>query len=118
LRAQAHCQTSGTSVLKLRASVIARRRTEPGWRVRQSQRAERAINTGEPFFPLRATTTAADSRCSRRRSAGGDGGTTLFRLSAPTKTAATQRTSLRAERAIQQSAMREQLQICGLWSRS
>ena len=30
-------------------------------------------------FPLRATTTAADSRCSRRRSAGGDGGTTLFR---------------------------------------
>jgi hypothetical protein len=30
-------------------------------------------------------------------------------LSAPTKTAATQRTSQRAERAIKQSAMREQL---------
>jgi hypothetical protein len=30
--------------------------------------------------PVRATTTAADSRCSRRRSAGGDGGTTLFRF--------------------------------------
>src|SRR5215218_6023033 len=30
-------------------------------------------------LPLRTTTTAADSRCSHRRSAGGDGGTTLFR---------------------------------------
>jgi len=30
-------------------------------------------------LPLRATTTATDSRCSRRRSAGGDDGTTLFR---------------------------------------
>ena len=29
--------------------------------------------------PLRATTTPADPRCSRRRSAGGDDGTTLFR---------------------------------------
>jgi uncharacterized membrane protein (TIGR02234 family) len=34
---------------------------------------------GGGVFPLRATTTAADSRCSRRRSAGGDGGTTPFR---------------------------------------
>ena len=49
----------------LRASGIARRRTE-------EKRAE-------VFFHLRATTTAADSRCSRRRSAEGDGGTTLFR---------------------------------------
>jgi hypothetical protein len=30
-------------------------------------------------LPPRATTTSADSRCSRRRSVGGDGGTTLFR---------------------------------------
>jgi hypothetical protein len=33
----------------------------------------------EAFLPPRVTTTAADYRCSRRRSAGGDGGTTLFR---------------------------------------
>jgi hypothetical protein len=32
------------------------------------------------LFCLRAKTTPADSRCSRRRSAGGDGGTTLFRF--------------------------------------
>jgi HAD superfamily hydrolase (TIGR01509 family) len=32
------------------------------------------------LFRLRVTTTSADSRCSRRRSAGGDGGTTLFRF--------------------------------------
>jgi hypothetical protein len=31
------------------------------------------------LFPLRATTKYADSRCSRRRSAREDGGTTLFR---------------------------------------
>jgi hypothetical protein len=31
------------------------------------------------LFWLGATTTSADSRGSRRRSAGGDGGTTLFR---------------------------------------
>ena len=37
------------------------------------------MERAEAFFPLRATTTGADSRCSRRRSAGGDGGTTLFR---------------------------------------
>ena len=37
-----------------------------------------SMEGAEAFFPLRATTTA-DSRCSRRRSAGGDGGTTLFR---------------------------------------
>ena len=44
---------------------IARRRAEK----------ERA----EAFSRLRATTTPADPRCSRRRSAGGDDGTTLFR---------------------------------------
>jgi hypothetical protein len=40
---------------------------------------------------------------------GGDGGTTLSVPPDPTKTAATQRTSQRAERAIKRSAMREQL---------
>src|SRR5829696_5727904 len=50
--------------------------------------------------PVRATTTAADSRCSRRRSAGGDGEQCFFVSSTPTKTVATQRTSPRAERAI------------------
>src|SRR5829696_6351657 len=59
--------------------------------------------------PVRATTTAADSRCSRRRSAGGDGEQCFFVSSTPTKTVATQRTSPRAERAIEPSAMREQL---------
>jgi Queuosine biosynthesis protein len=54
-----------TAYPELRASGIARRRTEE--------------EGAEAFFPLRATTTAADSRCSRRRSAGGDAGTTLFR---------------------------------------
>jgi hypothetical protein len=47
-------------------------------------------------LPLQAPTTAADSRCSRRRSAGGDGGITLSVPSDPTKTAAIQRTSQRA----------------------
>jgi hypothetical protein len=63
----------------------------------------------EAFFPLRVTTTATDSRCPRRRSAGGDGGTTLSVPPAPTKTAAAERTSQRAARAIKYSAMREQL---------
>jgi hypothetical protein len=41
---------------------IARRRTEPGWRrsVSLCERSEPWIR-GEPFFPLRATTAAADS---------------------------------------------------------
>ena len=89
----------------LRASGIARRRAEPAWRAaawtseradtlfvcerewkaaaieRQPQRAERALHAkaAEASFPLGATKWA-DSRCSRRRSAGGDGGTTLFRF--------------------------------------
>jgi hypothetical protein len=33
----------------------------------------------DALFRLRATTTSADSRCSRRLSTGGDDGTTLFR---------------------------------------
>ena len=53
--------------------------------------------------------TAADSRCSRRRSAGGDGGTTLFRSVRSDEDGGNQRTSQRAERAIKHSAMREQL---------
>src|SRR5829696_9320073 len=59
--------------------------------------------------PARASTTAADSRCSRRRSAGGDGGTTLFRFVSSDEDGGNQRTSPRAERAIEPSAMREQL---------
>ena len=62
-------------------SRIARRRTDPGWCKSASLRvpSEQWIQR-EPFFALGVTTAAVDSkRCSRRRSAGGDGGTTLFR---------------------------------------
>jgi hypothetical protein len=73
---------------KTRFIVCERRRSR---RVHSAIRAERSEplehgNRAPPHggeasggVPLRATTTAADSRCSRRRSAGGDGGTTLFR---------------------------------------
>ena len=60
------------------------------------------------FFSRRVTTTS-DSRCSRRRSAGGEAEQRFSVPPDPTKTAATQRTSQRAERAIKRSAMREQL---------
>jgi hypothetical protein len=79
---------------KLRASGIARRRTEPGWRAAvlderadtlfvcervrkaaatecQPQRAERAMSEegAEALFPLRATTTAAGSERDARAAA-------------------------------------------------
>src|SRR4249919_309465 len=81
---------------QLRASGIARRRTEPGWRA-----AVLDEHASGGVLPLRATTAAADSRCSRRRSAGGEAEQRFSVLAAPTKTAATQRTSPRAERTIQ-----------------
>ena len=43
------------------------------------------------------------SRCSRRRSAGGDGGTTLYRSARSDEDGGSQRTSQRAERAIKHS---------------
>jgi hypothetical protein len=94
---------------ELRASGIARRRTEekraeaffplfdllaaprspsqrvaPGSRLlyRRSpttKRVDSLLRCTAARDPVRATTTAADPRCSRRRSAGGDSGTTLFR---------------------------------------
>src|SRR5215211_5181141 len=53
---------------------------------------------------LRVSEIAADSRCSRRRSAGGDGGTTLFRSARSDEDGGNP-----ANIAIKQSAMREQL---------
>jgi hypothetical protein len=78
---------------------------------RQPQRAEQAIymERADASFRLRATTTSADSRCSRRDLQEETAQQRFSVTSAPTKTAATQRTSQRAERAIEQSAMREQL---------
>jgi hypothetical protein len=62
----------------------------------------------EAFFPLRATTTAADLDV-RAADLQEEMAEQRFSVpSAPTKTAATQRTSQRAERAIENSAMREQ----------
>ena len=118
----------------LRVSGIARRRTEPGWRAavlneRASRHAFRLRGSeegsgsrapasasgasmpkegAEAFFPLRATTTAADLDV-RAADLQEEMAEQRFSVpSAPTKTAATQRTSQRAERAIENSAMREQ----------
>ena len=118
----------------LRVSGIARRRTEPGWRAavldeRASRHALRLRGSeegsgsrapasasgasmpkegAEAFFPLRATTTAADLDV-RAADLQEEMAEQRFSVpSAPTKTAATQRTSQRAERAIENSAMREQ----------
>jgi hypothetical protein len=67
----------------LRASVnrapATRESGHVGCERRQIARRRTEEKRAEAFFPLRAPTTAADYRCSRRRSAGGDGGTTLFR---------------------------------------
>jgi hypothetical protein len=61
------------------------------------------------FFPLRVTTTAADSRCSRRRSAGGDGGTTLFRSASPDEDGGNPANIAASGASIKYRAMREQL---------
>jgi hypothetical protein len=73
---------------------IARRRTE-------EKRADNA-------FRLRATTKSAGSRCSRRRSAGGDGGTTLFRSAISDEDGGSPANIAASGASNQQSAMREQ----------
>src|SRR5688572_20564931 len=57
-----------------------------------------------------------DPRCSRRRSAGGAGGTTLFRPARSDEDGGNQRTSQRAERANRQSAssLRARLRASGI----
>ena len=60
--------------------------------------------------PVRATTTAADSRCSRRRSAGGDGGTTPFRSARSDEDGGNQANIAASGASNRHSAMREQLQ--------
>jgi hypothetical protein len=59
--------------------------------------------------PVRATPTAVNSRCSRRRLEEEMPEQRFSVPSAPSKTAATQRTSQRAKQATQQSAMPERL---------
>ena len=81
---------------------IARRRAEK----------ERA----EAFSRLRATTTPADPRCSRRRSAGGDDGTTLFRFH-HLRRRRRQPSEHRSERSEQSNTARcassQEAQLCG-----
>src|SRR5829696_8699070 len=77
------------------APPICRRR----WRnnafpFRQIQRRRR-----QPANIAASGASKFDPRCSRRRSAGGDGGTTLFRSARSDEDGGNQRTSQRAERA-------------------
>jgi hypothetical protein len=104
---------------KTRFIVCERRRSR---RVHSAIRAERSEplehgNRAPPHggeasggVPLRATTTAADSRCSRRRSAGGDGGTTLFRSVSSDEDGGNRANIAASEASNKYSAMREQLQ--------
>ena len=109
-RRRACAATAGQA--RPRERVGHRHCSQRGVPVRHASRGISASYRVMPVFraALRATTTAPDSRCLRRRSAGGDGGTTLFRSRQLRRRRRHKRTSQRAERAIKHRAMREQLQ--------
>ena len=68
---------------------------------------------GNPTNIAASEASNPTQRCSRRRSTGGDGGKRFPVSPDPTKTAATQRTSQRAKRAIRHSTARSSLQAAG-----